>query len=73
MAKRFGLMPLLSEKSFLALKSRTVKAGENEPHEWSECEREEFEYLTKEWYGIHSRLTAEYVEETRNKDDASKG
>src|SRR3989344_8846258 len=58
MAKRFGLEPLLPERTFLAMKGKTVQAKDNTPHEWSSQEEKEFTELTGEWYRLYSSLTA---------------
>lgn len=56
-ANEFGLSPLLSEKEFLAVKGKTVKAKQNAEHIWSEKEEQEFKEYSKEWDSLYKQLS----------------
>lgn len=55
-AHEFGLNPILSEKDFLAVKGKTVKATHNEPHVWDAQEQAEFDEYSKDWDGLYKEL-----------------
>lgn len=56
LAQTFQLSPVLSEKQFLAIKGKSVKANDNMPHVWSMQENKEFEHHTKNWRTIYDEL-----------------
>lgn len=56
LANRYGLAPLLDEKSFLAIKKKRFKKSDNVKHEWSSLERAEFEDHAAEWMALYQKL-----------------
>lgn len=56
LAEEFGLAPVLSKRTFLAIKKQTVLPSHNISHTWSEQEQREFEDYSRDWYALYYEL-----------------